>query len=101
MTRPRIEFEDVLRWFATAGCVTIAVASAIAGLGLATRTLAPSPGASLVRFLFALLLVTAPYAELLERRERRLRRLRPEERLGFVPHGGPTDRARFVGLTRG
>jgi hypothetical protein len=36
--------------------------------------------------MFAVLLVTAPYAELLEIRERRLRRMPTEERLGFQPH---------------
>jgi hypothetical protein len=101
MTRPRIEFEDVLRWFAIAGGVTLVVVFAVAGLGLATRMLAPVQASSLLRFLFALLLVTAPYAELIERREQRLRHMTPEERLGFVPHGPAADRARFVGLTRG
>ena len=101
MARSKLEFEDVLRWFAIAGGVTLLVAFAIAGLGLATRMLAPVHGSSLLRFLFALLLVTAPYAELMERREHRLRRMRPEERFGFVPHGAPADRTRFVGLTRG
>jgi hypothetical protein len=89
MVRPKFGFEDVLRWFAIAGGVTFLCAFAIAGLGFATRMLVPVYTSSLVRFLFALLLVTAPYADLLERRERRLRDMSTEERLGFVPHGAP------------
>jgi hypothetical protein len=89
MKHPKFGLEDVLRWFAIAGGVTFAFAFAIAGLGLATKVLAPVYTSSFVRFLFALLLVTAPYAEFLERRERRLRDMSPEERLGFVPHGAP------------
>jgi hypothetical protein len=89
MTGPKLGLEDVLRWFAIAGGVTFLVAFAIAGLGFATQTLVPVYSSSLVRFLFALLLVTAPYAEFLERRERRLREMSTEERLGFVPQGAP------------
>jgi hypothetical protein len=87
MKGPRFGFEDVLRWFAIAGTITFLSAFAIAGLGLATQVLVPVYTSSLVRFLFALLLVMAPYAELMERRARRLRDMSTEERLGFVPHG--------------
>jgi hypothetical protein len=89
MKQPKFGLEDVLRWFAVAGGVTFLLTFAIAGLGFATQMLVPVYTSSLVRFLFALLLVTAPYAELLERRERRLREMSTEERLGFVPHGLP------------
>jgi hypothetical protein len=90
MNHPKFGLEDVLRWFAIAGGVTFVIAFAIAGLGLATDLLVPVYTSSLVRFLFALLLVTAPYAEFLERRARRLRDMSPEERLGFVPHAAPS-----------
>jgi hypothetical protein len=89
MTRPRIEFEDILRWFAIAGTVALLAVFAVAGFGFATRTLVPVYTSAVIKFLFAVLLVTAPYAELLERREQRLRRMSLEERLGFVPHGDP------------
>ena len=85
MTRRRIEFEDVLRWMAIAGATALLGAVALTGLGFVTKTLAPYFGSTL-RFLFAVLLVTAPYAELLEIRERRLRQMPIEERLGFQPH---------------
>jgi hypothetical protein len=82
----RIRYEDVLRWFALGGEIALAAAVAVAVVGLATDLLEPVYGTSL-RFLVAVLVVTAPYAELLELRERRLRRLSLEERLGFVPRG--------------
>lgn len=85
MTPRRIEFEDVLRWFAIAGAATLIGSLGLTVVGLATRTLAPFYGSTL-RFLFAVLLVTAPYAELLEIRERRWRRLPLEERLGLSAH---------------
>ncbi len=81
----RVRYEDLLRWFALAGEIAFLGAVAAAVLGLATDALEPFYGSTL-RFLFAVLLVTAPYAELLEVRERRLRRMSPEERLGFAPH---------------
>jgi hypothetical protein len=83
----RIRFEDVLRWFAISGEIALLSAVAVATFGLATRTLAPFFGSALP-FLFGVLVVTAPYAELLEVRERRLRRMSLEERLGFAAHAG-------------
>jgi hypothetical protein len=88
MTHRRIEFEDVLRWMALAGAGTLVGAVLATTLGLATKTLAPYDGSTLP-FLFAVLVVTAPYAELLEVRARRLRRMSVDERLGFVPHDAP------------
>jgi hypothetical protein len=85
----RIRFEDVLRWFALAGEIAFAGAVVVAIVGLAIDALEPFYGSTL-RFLFAVLLVTAPYAEMLEVRERRLRRLPLEERLGFVPRAAVT-----------
>ena len=86
MSRRDIEFEDVLRWFAVAGAVSVLGAAAVSLLGLVTGTLAPFFGSTL-RFLVATLLVTAPYAELLELRQRRFRRMTAEERLGFTVRG--------------
>ena len=83
MTRRRIEFEDVLRWFALAGAISVLGAAAVSLLGFATGTLVPFYGSTL-RFLIATLLVTAPYAELLEVRQRRFRRMTAEERSGFL-----------------
>ncbi len=83
MTRGRIEFEDVLRWFAIAGATALVGSLGLTAIGLITRTLAPFYGSTL-RFLLAVLLVTAPYAELLELRERRWRRIPIEERLGLA-----------------
>lgn len=86
MERRSIEFEDILRWFAIAGAVAFVGSLGFTLVGLATRTLAPFYGTTL-RFLVAVLLVSAPYAELLELRERRWRRLPLEERLGLTVHG--------------
>jgi hypothetical protein len=85
MQRRSIEFEDVLRWFAIGGAAAFVGSIGLLLLGYATRTLAPFYGSTL-RFLFAVLLLTAPYAELLELRERRWRRLPIEERLGLAAH---------------
>ncbi len=85
----RIRYEDVLHWFAVAGEVAFAAVIVVTIFGVATNMLAPFYGSTL-RFLFAVLLVTAPYAELLEIRAHRLRRMSPEERLGFVPYGAPS-----------
>ncbi|MCI0636801.1 MAG: hypothetical protein L0206_23230 [Actinobacteria bacterium] len=52
--------------------------------GLTTHLLAPYYGTTL-RFLVAALLVTAPYAELLESRDRRIRHIPVDERQGFRP----------------
>jgi hypothetical protein len=83
MVKHRLYFEDVLRALAFAGAAALLVALALAGLGLATNVLEPFYGTTL-RFLTAVLVVTAPYAELLEVRKHRLRRLSTAERLGFV-----------------
>jgi hypothetical protein len=83
MRKHRLYFEDVLRSLALAGAATFVVAMAVAVLGLATNLLEPFYGTTL-RFLFAVLLVTAPYAELIEVRKLRLRQLSTGERLGFV-----------------
>ena len=78
------DLEGLLRAFALAGAATLLAALAVTGLGTATQTLAPVYGTTL-RFLIAVLVVTAPYAELLERRSKRLRDVPAEERLGFAP----------------
>jgi hypothetical protein len=85
MTRPRIEFEDVLRWFALAGVISVLGATAVSVLGFVLGALVPFYGSTL-RFLIAALLVTAPYAELLEVRQARFRRMTTGERLGFTAH---------------
>ena len=89
MRRLAIRFEDILRWFAVAGAVALVGTLGTAFLGLATRTLAPFYGSTL-RFLYAVLVVTAPYAELLEVRERRVRRMPIEERLGLTVRSAAT-----------
>jgi len=78
------DLEGLLRALAVAGATALIAALAVVALGTATRTLAPVYGASL-RFLVAVLIVTAPYADLLERRARRLRRIPLDQRLGFAP----------------
>jgi hypothetical protein len=83
MVRHRLYFEDVLRTLAIAGTAAFLGIGVLAFLGFATNVLEPFYGTTL-RFLFAVLLVTAPYAELLELRKHRLRRLSTAERLGFV-----------------
>jgi hypothetical protein len=83
MVRHRLYFEDVLRALAMAGGAAFLAALTVATFGLATNVLEPFYGTTL-RFLAAVLLVTAPYAELLEVRKHRLRRLSTAERLGFV-----------------
>jgi cytochrome c biogenesis protein CcdA len=80
------DLERMLRALALAGGTTLILALAIAGFGALTHTLAPYYGTTL-RFLVAVLIVTAPYAELIERRSWYLRRMPTEERLGFVPGG--------------
>jgi hypothetical protein len=92
----RVRYEDLLRWFAVAGEIAFFGAVAAALLGLAMDVLEPFYGSTL-RFLFAVLLVTAPYAELLEVRERRLRRMSLEERLGFAPHVAPSTGSEAAG----
>jgi hypothetical protein len=81
----RLYLEDVLRSLAVAGAVAFVGVLVVALLGLATNLLAPFFGSTLP-FLFGVLIVTAPYAELMEVRQRRLRRLPTAERLGFVVH---------------
>ena len=83
MRRNRLYFEDVLRSLAIAGQAVFIGALVVAALGIATNLLEPFYGSTL-RFLFGVLLVTAPYAELLEVRKHRLRQLSTGERLGFV-----------------
>jgi len=78
------DLERLLRALALAGAATLISALVVTGLGTLTRTLAPFYGTTL-RFLIAVLVVTAPYAELLERRSKRLRRVPAEVRLGFAP----------------
>jgi hypothetical protein len=86
MARSKITFEDILRWFALSGAVALVGSCLVAAFGFATGVLVPEYSGTLLRFLIAVLVVTAPYAELIERREQRLRRMSLEERLGFVPH---------------
>jgi hypothetical protein len=78
------DLERLLRAFALAGAAALIAALVVAALGTVTRTLAPFYGTTL-RFLVAVLVVTGPYAELLERRSKHLRRVPAEERLGFAP----------------
>ena len=82
-------FEDLLRSLAMAGAAAFIGALVLAVLGLATNVLEPFYGSTL-RFLFGVLLVTAPYAELIEVRKNRLRQLPTAERLGFVVHTAAT-----------
>ena len=83
MRKHRVYFEDLLRSLAVAGAAAFIGALVLATLGLATNVLEPFYGSTL-RFLFGVLLVTAPYAELIEVRKNRLRQLPTAERLGFV-----------------
>lgn len=83
MRKHRLYFEDILRSLALAGAAVFIGALTVAVLGLATNVLEPFYGSTL-RFLVGVLLVTAPYAELLEVRKHRLRQLSTAERLGFV-----------------
>ena len=83
MRRHRLYFEDVLRSVAFAGTAVFIGALAVGALGIATNVLEPFYGSTL-RFLFGVLLVTAPYAELLEVRKHRMRQLSTAERLGFI-----------------
>ena len=83
MRRHRLYFEDVLRSLALAGAAVFIAALAVGTLGIATNMLEPFYGSTL-RFLFGVLLVTAPYAELLEVRKHRMRQLSTAERLGFI-----------------
>jgi hypothetical protein len=78
------DLEGLLRTLALAGAATLIGALLVAALGTLTHTLAPGYGSTL-RFLVAVLVVTAPYADLLERRTKRLRRIPIEKRLGFAP----------------
>ncbi len=89
MVRHRLYFEDVLRALAVAGAAAFLVALGLALFGLATNVLEPFYGTTL-RFLIAVLLVTAPYAELIEIRKHRLRQLSTAERLGFVARNAET-----------
>jgi len=82
------DLEGLLRFLALAGAATLISAVTVLGLGTATRTLVPDYGTSL-RFLLAVLVVTAPYAELLERRSTHRRRIPADERLGFAPNDHP------------
>ena len=85
MRKHRLYFEDLLRSLAMAGAAAFIGALVLAVLGLATNVLELFYGSTL-RFLFGVLLVTAPYAELIEVRKNRLRQLPTAERLGFVVH---------------
>ena len=76
------DLEDLLRALAIAGAAALLAAVGIEVLGTTTRALAPVYGTTL-RFLVAVLIVTAPYAELVERRRQRRRALSTAERLGF------------------
>jgi hypothetical protein len=76
------DLDRLLRSLAIAGAATLIAALVVGGLGAATRALAPVYGTTL-RFLLAVLIVTAPYAELLERRSSARRRIPADERLGF------------------
>lgn len=82
------DLEHLLRSLAFAGAATLIAAVLVAGLGTATRALVPVYGTTL-RFLVAVLVVTAPYAELLERRSSQRRRIPAGERLGFGPFDHP------------
>ena len=78
------DLERILSTLALTGAAALIGALVVAGLGTVTRTLAPFYGTTL-RFLVAVLVVTLPYAELLERRSKQLRHVPAEECLGFAP----------------
>lgn len=84
MRRRRVDFEGILHAFAVAGEIALLIAATIAVVGMGTHLLAPYYGTSL-RFLVAVLVVMAPYAELTESRARRVRHIPIDERLGFRP----------------
>ena len=78
------DLERILRIVALSGASTFLGSLAVAVVGTMTGALTPFYGNTL-RFLVAVLVLTAPYAELTERRSRRMRRLPTDERLGFAP----------------
>ncbi|HEY7660905.1 MAG TPA: hypothetical protein VIC58_09945 [Actinomycetota bacterium] len=80
-----LDFERVLRACAIGGSIALLAAVAVTAIGALTRTLVPIYGTTL-KFLVATLVVTAPYAELIETRARRIRRIPIDERLGFAKH---------------
>jgi hypothetical protein len=82
-----VDLESLLRAFALAGAIALLGCIGVQVVGMATRALAPVYGTSL-RFLLAVLTVSAPYAELIETRARRTRAIPKEEWLGFSPAGG-------------
>jgi len=84
MRRRRVDFEGILHAFAVAGEIALLTVATITVVGIETRLLAPYYGTSL-RFLVAVLVVMAPYAELTESRARRVRHVPIDERLGFRP----------------
>jgi hypothetical protein len=84
MKRRRVDFEGILHAFAVAGEIALLTVAVVGVFGLTTHLLAPYYGTTL-RFLVAVLLVTAPYAELMESRARRIRHIPVDERLGFRP----------------
>ena len=84
MRRRRVDFEGILHAFAVAGEIALLTAATITVVGIGTHLLAPYYGTSL-RFLIAVLVVMAPYAELTESRARRVRHVPIDERLGFRP----------------
>lgn len=84
MKRRRADFEGMLRAFALAGEIALLTSLGIVVWGALTHALAPFFGTTL-RFMVALLVLMAPYADLIERRARRYRGLSTEERMGFVP----------------
>jgi hypothetical protein len=77
------DLERILRILALAGASTFLGSLAVAAVGTVTGALTPFYGNSL-RFLVAVLVLTAPYAEFEERRARRTRRVPADERLGFA-----------------
>jgi hypothetical protein len=81
----RYQTEDVLRAVATAGLVVFLGWLALTVAGTALGTLWPEYHATL-RLALAALVVMAPSALATEIRERRLRRIPPDERLGFAVH---------------
>jgi hypothetical protein len=84
MRRRRVDFEGILHAFAVAGEIALLTAATIAVVGIGTHLLVPYYGTTL-RFLVAVLVVMAPYAELTESRARRVRHIPIDERLGFRP----------------
>jgi hypothetical protein len=84
----RRDIEDLLRTIALVGLVALLSWLALGVVGTALGTLWPEYHATL-RLALAALTLMGPHALLTEIRERRLRRIPPDERFGFAVHDPP------------